>query len=51
MLDNITSIDRIDKQYRDPETLPSEDFELFIKETEAIKMIEKDISEIGRAHV
>ena len=42
MLDNITSID---KQYQDPETLSSEDFQLYIREKEQIKKIEDDIKE------
>ena len=42
MLDNITSID---KQYRDPETLSSEDFQLYLREKEQIKKIEDDIKE------
>ena len=42
MLDNITSID---KQYRDPETLSSEDFQLYIREKEQINKILSDIQE------
>ena len=45
MLDNIASIDRIDKQYRDPETLLPEDFQLYIRETEQINKILSDIQE------
>ena len=42
MLDNITSID---KQYRDLETLSSEDFQLYIREKEQINKILSDIQE------
>jgi len=42
MLDNIASLD---SQYRDPETLSPEDFQLYIRESEQIKKIEDDIKE------
>ena len=44
MLNNITAI--LDQQYQDPETIAPEDFfSLYVREQEAIRLIEKDLIE------
>ena len=42
MLNNIAILDL---QYRDPETIAPEDFELYVRETEQINKILSDIQE------
>lgn len=32
-------------QYEDPETLPPEDFQLFVRESEQVRKIEQDLAE------